>query len=294
MNAHNERVSVVIATYNMARFLPSAVESAVSQTHPPLDVHIVDDGSTDDTAGVLQPFLARENVFLHRQANRGQANAKNAGILSSQGDFVAFLDADDLWTRDKLERQLPLFRDDRDVGVVYSDIERIDTEGRTLERRHTSYYSGRVSERLLIDNFVNFGTAVVRRECFAELGVFDDALPMGIDYDLWLRFSAKYEFRYLDQVTMSYRVWPGQMSHNYHTRYECAIRIMDRFIQSNPGLVSRAALREAWAHTFVGRANCRVYYDRDKGRAWQDYLLALKHVPGYLPAWKGLVKLLVR
>ena len=136
-------------------------------------------------------------------------------------------------------------------------------------------------------------TSVVRRECFESVGIFDEGLPMSVDYDLWLRISTRYEFRALDRVTYFYRQWPGQMSHDLETRYNCAVRIMNRFIDANPGLVDPVTVAEAWAHTFVGRGESIRVLDRRPLRALTYYARAIQHRPRYLPAWKGVAKLVL-
>src|SRR3954469_14607922 len=113
-------VSVVIATYNTARYLPLAIRSALAQTYAPLEIHVVDDGSTDRTQEVLQEFRRDRRIIVHQQPNRGQAAAKNRGIAASRGSLVAFLDADDLWHADKLATQVPLLLADPRAGVIYS------------------------------------------------------------------------------------------------------------------------------------------------------------------------------
>src|SRR3954470_16999186 len=105
------RVSVVMATYNYAHYLPGALDSALAQTAGDLEVIVVDDGSTDNTPDVVGPYLADARVRYVRTANQGQPAAENVGIRLSRAPFVAFLDADDLWLPHKLEKQLQLFRD---------------------------------------------------------------------------------------------------------------------------------------------------------------------------------------
>jgi glycosyltransferase involved in cell wall biosynthesis len=290
----SSRVSVVIATYNMAAYLPLAIRSALEQRHPVHDIQVVDDGSTDDTHEVMRQFAGHPQVRYHIQANGGQAKAKNRGILASKGEFVGFLDADDLWTPNKIEIELAAFAAHPQVGIVYTDFANIDEHGNRLPTPKREYFSGRISGRLLVDNFVNYGSALVRRECFDELGVFDETLPMAIDYDLWLRFSARYEYLYLDEVTILYRRWSGQMSHNYAKRMECAIKIMNRFLEAHPGLVDAATVREAWAHTYVSSGQVAAQFERDRYKAFKDYLRALHYVPTYPQAYKEIVKLVLR
>lgn len=286
-------VSVVIATYNMGHYLPEAVRSVLAQSYPNVDVQIVDDGSTDDTPTIVRQWDAHPRVRLHRQSNAGQAHAKNQGIALSRGDFIAFLDADDVWLPEKLARQMPLFTGRPEVGVVYSGYERMDGEGRPLPKGPTRMHRGRVSGALLIENFVPFPSAVVRREHLERHGAFDETLGMGIDYDLWLRLSAHCQFDFIAEPTVRYRIWPGQMSKNYRQRYESGIRIMQRFLERNPGVVGDSVARRAWAHTYTGRGDSTLWQEKDRVAAFRDYVRALSFRPAYWPAWRSMLRSLV-
>ncbi len=247
-------VSVVIAAFNAARFLPGAVRSALGQTLADLEVVVVDDGSTDRTADSITPFLGLDaRLSLFRQPNRGQACAKNEGIRRSKGQYVAFLDADDQWEQRKLEAQVPRFDDPR-VGVVYTDAAYIDENGVLFSRPRSRYYSGDVTRELFVDNFVNFPSAVVRRSCLEAVGAFDETLPMGIDWDLWLRLSVDWRFDFVDEPLLFYRSWAGQMSKNIDGRFECAVRIMRQFAAAHPDRLDRRTLREGWVTTYLNHA----------------------------------------
>ncbi len=288
----HDLVSVVIATYNMGQYLPQAVRSVLAQSYANVEIQIVDDGSTDDTAQVVRRWEADERVHVQRQPNGGQAQARNRGVASSRGRYVAFLDADDEWLPHKLSRQMPLFAAPQ-VGVVFSDYECMDGEGRTLTKEPTLMYRGRVSAALLIDNFISFQTAVVRRECLERHGAFDESVRMGDDYDLWLRLSAHYEFDFVPESTVRYRIWAGQMSKNYRRRYESGMRTMQRFLERNPGVVSAALVRTAWAHTYTGLGNNTLWQEHRRAAAMQSYLRALSFRPGYWPAWRAILRSLI-
>jgi glycosyltransferase involved in cell wall biosynthesis len=285
-------VSVVLPTHNMARFLGEALQTVLSQTYPHLEVHVIDDGSTDDPRAAISGYLSDPRVIFHSIPQSGQGKAKNVGIRASKGQFIAFIDADDLWTLDKLEKQLPLFVRP-EIGVVYSDFERVDINGAPLETFRGPVHEGRITAQLLIENFVTGMASIVRRECFDAVGLLDETIPMGIDYDLWLRISTKFEFVYLDHVTYLYRFWGGQMSRNFDKRLDCAITIMRRLIESNPGLIPLRVQQEAWAHTYTygGNGFAKAGRTRDAVR-W--YLKALRIQPTYVSAWKQLLKLALR
>jgi glycosyltransferase involved in cell wall biosynthesis len=281
-------VSVVIATYNMARYLPQALRSALDQTYSNLEVLVIDDGSQDDTPQVMLDFQDDSRVRYMVQQNLGQAAAKNYGIRESKGEYIAFLDADDVWALEKLDIQMPLFAQSETVGLVYSAFVCIDERGVRLPKTSGRLFRGWVSGPLLISNFVGFSSSVVRRECFKQLGTFNEQLGMGIDYDLWLRISTRFEFDYVDRPLCCYREWSGQMSRNWNTRYLKAIEIMKRFLREFPDVVDKRTVNEAWAHTYAGFG----YHMRNKGNmrgeALKMYLRALSHKPGYSAAWKGI------
>jgi len=289
----DQTVSVVIATCNMGRYLAQEVESVLAQSYRDVDVSIVDDGSTDDTPSIVQQWEKEPRVRVHRQEKGGQARAKNRAIALSRGCFVAFLDADDVWLPDKLARQMPLFRRRPEVGVVYSDYERIDGEGRPLPKGPIRMHRGWVSGALLIDNFVPFPSAVVRRTCLEHYGPFDESLAMGIDYDLWLRLSAHYQFDFTPAATVRYRVWSGQMSKNYRQRYESGIAIMQRFLADNEGVVEPTVVRRAWAHTYAGRGDCILWNEKDRLAAMRDYARALGFGPLQWSTWRSILRSLV-
>jgi glycosyltransferase involved in cell wall biosynthesis len=283
-------VSVIIPSYNMAHFLPQAVQSALAQTYSNVEVQIIDDGSTDNTPEVVRQWEGNARVRVHRQANGGLSHARNQAIALTRGAFVALLDADDIWVPQKLALQMVLFRDRPEVGVVYSGYQRIDGEGQPLPTEPTRMHRGQVSGALLIENFVPASSAVVRRECFERHGGFDVALRTGEDYDMWLRLSAHYEFDFVAERTMRYRIWGGQMSKDYKARYETGIRTMQRFLDKNPDTVDRAVVRSAWAHTYTGRGDVTLWRAHDRLSALRDYLLALSFRPGYWPAWRAILR----
>ena len=286
-------VSVVMATYNCRPYVAQAIRSVLSQHYGNLELHVVDDGSTDASAREIAPFLADPRVHYHFQPNGGQTVAKNAGIRQSRGEFVAFCDADDVWLPHKLATQLPRFRRPGPgrVGVVYSRASRMDADGRPLTIDQTDepvYASGHVTPELFRINFVPFLTAIVRRQCLDEFGMFDERYRMGIDWDLWLRISVAYDFAFVDEPTCVYRVWPGQMSTNWKGRYDNAFRIMEAFVARHPGAVSDGEVREAWAHSYAQRARSRSAVSAEYAPALRDVARALRLQPTSRLAWKTL------
>ena len=281
-------VSVITATYNMGRYLGDTLESILGQTCPDVEAVVVDDGSTDDeTPRVLARYADDPRVVVVHQPNSGQTVAKNNGLRRARGEFIGFCDADDLWRPEKLALQLPLFDGRDELGVVYGDFQFIDGEGAPIETVRPRTHSGRITGPLLADNFVHFPTTLTRRRVLEEFGGFDESLSMAIDYDLWLRISTKYEFAYVPQILVDYRIWSGQMSHRTGERLDNALRMMRTFLETHPGACSPSEIRAAWAHTFVTRA---IWHARE-GRvapAAADFARGLVRAPLSRRTWWAL------
>ena len=284
-------VSIVTATYNMADFLSIAIDSIQNQTYQNFQHIIIDDGSVDKTDEVVKKYLADDRVEYYYQENQGQTVAKNNGIKHAKGEYVCFLDADNIWELDKLEKQISIFRD---IGptyqIIYTHQLYIDGDGNKLNTPDIERFSGKISNELLFENFVTFNTVMVRKECFDELGGFDENLPRSIDYELWLRFSTKYQFYYYPEVTTHYRIWDGQMSQDKDKRYKYALRIMGDFIKENPDILDASVVGRAWCHAFT----CRGRHMARKAKyleATKLFVRALRYNPFYRLTWKSIARM---
>jgi glycosyltransferase involved in cell wall biosynthesis len=286
-------VSVVIATYNMGQYLPLAIDSVLNQTWSNLEVVVIDDGSQDDTREQMTRYEEDTRVRYFPTENRGQPRAKNRGLQESKGDFIAFCDADDLWQPHKLKVQIPYF-ENPEVGVVYSEVSYIDQHGDPVDKEIPyERHSGAVTEKLVIKNFVPFGTAVIRKACIDKDGTFDESLPMGIDWDLWLRYSMNWQFQYVPEATYTYRIWPGQMSKNYIGRYKNAFLILEKFLEANPDALSKALQAKAWADMYVSRGMSLASSEKLFVQPLRDVLRGLRYNWLFLPGWKALIKLIL-
>lgn len=289
----DSKISVVITCYKYAQYLPFAMDSALGQTHRNIEVIMVNDGSPDNTDEVMQRYLSDRRVIYVKQENAGQAIAKNNGIKRASGDFIAFLDADDIWALDKLEKQLPLFENPQ-VGVVYCRVNYIDEQGKPIERNMHSLLeprSGWIVQHIFLDNLVPFCAAVVRRECFDRVGVMDPSFRMGIDWDLWLRMSVHYQFEFVDEALLTYRVGhSGQMSKNFLVREQDTMRIMQKFLAANPQLLPRSLVQWALAYSFCNRG---YYFRREDGwKSLRFYLRAIGARWNHGTAYYGVLKLI--
>lgn len=292
---HDDKVSVIITCYKYAHFLPYAMDSVLGQTYGNLEVVMVNDGSPDDTDAVMQRYLSDPRVVYVKQENAGQAVAKNNGIRRASGRFIAFLDADDIWEPRKIEMQMPLFNDP-DVGIVYARTVFIDESNRylysdeDLTREYLRPKAGWVASHLFLDNFVPFSAAVVRRECFDKIGLFDESFRMGIDWDLWLRMAVLYKYDYVNEKLLKYRVGhSGQMSKNLDVREVDTLRIMEQFVRKNPQVLSKKLIRTAMVYTYCNRGY--RYRTIDGYKSFAYYLRAIREQWNSWTAYSGMLKL---
>lgn len=213
-------ISVIIGTYNHGRYIASCIESVLAQTYGKCEIIIIDDGSTDNTAGVVKPYQDRVN-YRHQQ-NQGRGASRNAGIRMASHEWIAFLDADDLWEPTKIEKQVAAivahpdidlivtnacwFDNDRVVKADYFKTMRLFHQQK-IERHGTLGIFTEPLYPLFIDeNFVNLSSVLVRKKSLYDEGLFDATLPRAQDRDLWLRLSRRYKFAFIDEILTRSRV----------------------------------------------------------------------------------------
>ena len=199
-------VSVIIPSYNYGRFIKEAIDSALGQTYAPLEVVVVDDGSTDDTSAVVAEF--GELVRYIKQENAGVCAARNRGVAESGGELIAFLDADDIWEPTKLEKQIAKF-DDPEVGLVHSGVRIVDyVTGKTLRTIVTGCEDEAVLNLLLWEEPGipgPAGTIVLPRSLFEQIGGFDTRMKCGEDWDFCYRIAKKSKVRFIAEPLVIYR-----------------------------------------------------------------------------------------
>jgi glycosyltransferase involved in cell wall biosynthesis len=205
------RVSVIIPAYNAAPTLPQTLRSVLEQTYRDYEIAVVDDGSTDRTAEVVERSAPAARCL--RQGNAGVAAARNHGIDQSSGELVAYLDADDLWEPTKLERQVGALDADPKAGVCYVAADRVDGALQVQGRLPARQYDDTTAALLLYANIVSgsCSSAVVRRAVTGDVR-FDGRFSQCADWHYWLRLSLGTEFLAVDEPLVKYRSTPGNMS----------------------------------------------------------------------------------
>jgi glycosyltransferase involved in cell wall biosynthesis len=264
-------VSVIIPAYNAEPFIAETVKSALNQTFNDLEVIVVDDGSKDRTAERLAEFGDR--IRVHRQANAGVAEARNAGVKLSSGSYIAFLDADDTWLPQKLERQLAF----RDAPLIYSD--RFNTGARgdlpIVQSEVTKMYDGDVFLPLMLEgNFITNSSVLIRRDVFEATGGFASGVSPAEDWDLWLRVAERHPVAFCPDPLVRYRFHPDGASRNHQKMARVRTRVISRALMLERGRqLYWWVRRQVWAETWrtngfdAGQARARVEALLDYARA---------------------------
>ena len=206
-------ISAIIPTYNNAAFIKDAVLSIQNQTVPPAEIIIVDDGSTDNTQYIVQQLDG--NIQYIRQQNRGPSAARNAGIKAAKGDWIAFLDADDQWTTDKLEKQIKALQHSPELKLLAGDMSEIDIDNQILEasvlNKHHFLEKFKALDgkplpdafiELLRKNFIPTGTVLIKKDILLEAGLFNDNIRYGEDLELWAKVASQHPVTCLPDVLM--------------------------------------------------------------------------------------------
>jgi glycosyltransferase involved in cell wall biosynthesis len=271
------QVTTVIPAYNAMSYLPETLNSVLQQTFTDFEVLVVNDGSTDSIVSWASS-LDDPRVRLISQENQGLPGARNTGIAQAQGEYIAFLDADDLWEPTKLEKQIQCFQENPEAGVVYTWTLLIDEAGKPIGRIFASEAEGNVWQQLLETDVISNGScALVRRDCFDKVGNFDRTLTSAEDLDMWLRIAAHYPFAVVKEPLTLYRQYSSSMSKNRQRMFQNLRVVIEKAFQTAPlellPLRNRAyssiTLNQAWWSVDEG--------DYQTARTWQHQ--AFLHYP---------------
>ncbi|MEE8432314.1 MAG: glycosyltransferase [Candidatus Desulfatibia sp.] len=192
----NRKVSVIIPTYNRAAMLKEAVDSVLAQDYPNFELIVIDDGSTDSTPKILNTY--QDDVTVIRRNNLGVSRARNAGIRAASGQFIAFLDSDDLWLPQKLSNQVEFFNLNPEALICQTEEIWIRNSVRVNPKKRHKKVSGMIFEPSLELCLVSPSAVMMQRSLFETVGLFDESLPACEDYDLWLRISCRYPIHLID------------------------------------------------------------------------------------------------
>jgi glycosyltransferase involved in cell wall biosynthesis len=203
-------ISVVIPLYNAEKYIGDTLESVLAQTYSTFEIIVVNNSSTDSSLDIVKKY---SDVKVISQENQGPSVARNKGVALSKGDFIAFLDADDLWVPDKLKIQMEYFNNNPQVGLVYSKYTSV-RNGKILRTRPQNGYSGWIFTKLLYKSIIQTSTVMVKRECLDAVGPYDESFSLGDEYDMFLRIAKKFQCGFVDKGLIRYRIHDNNTSKN--------------------------------------------------------------------------------
>ena len=277
------RISVVIPTYNRSHTIMRAINSVLSQTYPAFEIIVVDDGSTDGTKELLQAhgFCKKDTKELEKkyliQENGGVSSARNLGVKNAKGDFIAFLDSDDAWSEKKLERQLVVLKQNLfKQRIIHTDEIWIRNGVRVNQHKKHEKSGGNIFEKCLALCCISPSSAMLHRSLFDEYGYFDETMPVCEDYDMWLRLAAFEKVLFVPEfLTIKYGGHSDQLSRAHWGMDRFRVRSLEKLIEFGlitptqrslviKTLIQKLNILEAGARKRKKYSSVREYRDRKK------------------------------
>lgn len=243
-------ISVVIPTYNQANFLADAIDSVLNQSYTNLELIVVNDGSTDGTSILLEKY--KEKINIIEKKNEGVSSARNAGLQKARGEYIAFLDSDDLWIREKLELQIQKFQEKSNIGLVYSGIRVVSENLESIETINPRF-KGDVWIKYLkfpavAITLLGCSTSLIRMDVARQIGYFDLNLSIAADWDYFRRISDVTNLEFIDDPLTLYRKVNGSMSSvalfiYYQEAYKAYKKAIEEWLE-----LRRISRLSAWLH----------------------------------------------
>src|SRR5919199_2876382 len=227
-------ISVIIPVYNGEKTIRETLESLLNQTFTDFEVLVINDGSQDATLDIVSSIKdPRFKVFSY--PNAGPSASRNRGVAMASGEYISFLDADDLWTPDKLEAQLKALQTHPEAALAYSWTDFINESNQFLRRGSYINVTGDVYKHLLLTDFLENGSnPLVRKKALEEVGEFDESLTHGEDWDMWLRLAVHYPFVAVPSPQILYRVYAHSSSFNISKLEAGCLQVINRAFAQAP------------------------------------------------------------
>ncbi len=289
-------ISVIIPAYNAEDTIKETINSVLNQTFTDFELIVVNDGSQDSTLEVISSISdSRIRVFSY--SNAGLAATRNRGISQARGEYISFIDADDLWTPDKLEAQLAALKTSTQAAVAYSWTDWIDESGQFLRPGGHINWNGNVYSQLLLRDFVESGSnPLIHREALTQVGGFDESLVAVEDWDMWLRLAAHYEFVCVPSPQILYRVSPNSMSTNVWKMESASLHVIQKALTQAPKSLQNSknkVLGERYKYLTIKAVEGKLERRRGLSAArffWQ----AIRYDPSWLKRTKLMLILLLK
>ncbi|WP_299464586.1 glycosyltransferase family A protein [uncultured Gimesia sp.] len=269
VNRGAPRISVITAVYNAEHFLANTLRSLLGQTYEDFEAVVIDDGSSDASLEIVERFAADDDrIRVFSQANSGVAGALNRGLRESRGEFIAFLDHDDLWKPEKLALQLDCFERDESLGFAGCYSALVNPDGHCLGWRFGSAASGDVYRKMLFCDLVGGGSvAMVRRAAFDQAGLFDPRPEIRgrSDWDQWIRIARSCTFATVEKTLVGYTRGASNYSRDYRQMVRAGAAVLAKAALGDPDLDTRTLVRARARDTFG--IFCMAFADGEFGSA---------------------------
>jgi glycosyltransferase involved in cell wall biosynthesis len=281
-------VSIVIPAYNSAAYLAAAIESVRQQTYQDFEVLVVDDGSTDTTYEIAKDYAAKWPKLraIHIE-HAGLARARNLAIEETAGQWIALLDADDMWHPEKLRKCMDFLEHHPDLSVVYHPMAPIAPDGRRLRGRTKRCLQGRLTDALFHRIFIHDPTAVFHKRVIETCGGFDQSLPVSVGHEFWLRVSTKFEIGLVNETLAFRRCDEGSLTRRNRTRANrVKVEMLERFYFERGGReminAPRAMRRLARVRFAAGRL---LMAQKEYGDAADYFARAIRYCPTFIKSY---------
>ncbi len=256
-------VSVIIPAYNAGATIGETLQSVLQQTLQNIEVIVIDDGSVDDTLAQIAT-LDSPRVKVFSGPNQGHSSARNRGLRQATGQFVSFIDADDLWTPDKLDRQILALQQNPTAGVAYSWTRCIDVAGQVIYNVPPQRFAGDVWQALLLGNFLTSGSNIlIRRSTVAAVGYFSTRLSKSEDWEYFLRLAQQTHFVVVPAYQILYRKIPGSASSKIDEMECCSLSVLDTALRMVPAPL-RQIRQQSIANIYSYSADSYLRLQRSK------------------------------
>lgn len=280
-------ISVVIPAYNAEKTILETLQSVCNQTFTDIEIIIINDGSKDNTVEVSQQ-IKDDRIRIISYPNGGLPTARNRGISQSQGEYISFIDADDLWSPDKLASQLAALEANPHAGAAYSWTMVMEADGSKTYSTLPIYFQGNVYPDLLVQNFIASGSNImVRRQAILETGDFEPSLKSAEDWDYWLRLAKKWEFVLVPKPQIYYRKSEGAMSSKVDVMEAYNLTVINKAFADAPQELQHLKPRsEANAYAYMAELSYRFTNSEQKIQQTRKKLSqAIRCYPGVLKSY---------
>jgi len=291
---YNPKVSVIIPTYNRANLLRLALDSVCAQSEKDCEIIVIDDGSQDDTEKVVKSY---GHIHYINISNGGVARARNIGIKSARGRFIAFLDSDDSWDPDKLRSQLEEFERYPESGMVFSNFRHIDHNGKILMDQFINIPSKGYSFVTRLHSIIEgslpcaTSTVMVRKSLLEKVGLFDEAYRIAEDFDMWIRIMLSGEARFINKVLTSYRLHDAHLSQSL--RSEVWSPFVDVVIKHSKALLDKGLVPRKYICKFSLLTARALLLEGKRTLAFKYNISALSNSPLNSSVYKEIIKCLL-